>query len=183
MPPRPKKTTPLPPLKVRQEPPTLDEAIIAARCLADDEDQIAEIAAGLMGVTHPGGEDQDRRVAAPDADLRRDHGGIGAGRRHVRRRTPTFDREAGVRRGRAAADGEAALTGLPVGDPARLGFCPDRLGRIAGWMDGYVDSGRLPGMLTVVMRGGEIAGCAPAGSPMSSGNDRCARTPSSASTR
>ena len=44
MPPRPKKTTPLPPLKVRQEPPTLDEAIIAARCLADDEDQIAEIA-------------------------------------------------------------------------------------------------------------------------------------------
>lgn len=51
MPPRPKKTTPLPPLKVRQEPPTLDEAIIAARCLADDDEQIAEIAAGLMGVT------------------------------------------------------------------------------------------------------------------------------------
>lgn len=50
VPPRPKKTTPLPPLKVRQEPPTLDEAIVAARCLADDDDQIAEIAAGLMGV-------------------------------------------------------------------------------------------------------------------------------------
>lgn len=50
MPARPKKSQPLPPLKVRQEPPTLDEAIVAARCLADDEDQIAEIAAGLMGV-------------------------------------------------------------------------------------------------------------------------------------
>jgi CubicO group peptidase (beta-lactamase class C family) len=49
------------------------------------------------------------------------------------------------------------LTGLTVGDPARLGFCPDRLGRIAGWMDRYVEGGRLPGMLTLVMRGGEIA--------------------------
>ncbi len=49
------------------------------------------------------------------------------------------------------------MTGLAVGDPARLGFCPDRLGRIAGWMDRYVESGRLPGMLTLVMRAGEIA--------------------------
>ncbi|MHB2166315.1 hypothetical protein [Alsobacter sp. R-9] len=46
-----KKNQPLPPLKVRQEPPTLEEAIIAARCLADDDEQIAEIAAGLMGVS------------------------------------------------------------------------------------------------------------------------------------
>ncbi len=49
------------------------------------------------------------------------------------------------------------MSGLTVGDPARLGFCPDRLQRIAGWMDGYVASGRLPGMTTLVMRRGEIA--------------------------
>ncbi|MCZ8099035.1 MAG: serine hydrolase, partial [Burkholderiales bacterium] len=49
------------------------------------------------------------------------------------------------------------MTGLTVGDPASLGFCPDRLGRIAGWMDRYVEGGRLPGMLTLVMRRGEVA--------------------------
>ena len=37
------------------------------------------------------------------------------------------------------------------------GFSVQRLERIGGWMKGYVDSGRLPGCLTAVMRRGELA--------------------------
>lgn len=40
----------LPPIRVRREPPTLDEAVAAAQDLADDLDQQVEIAAGLMGL-------------------------------------------------------------------------------------------------------------------------------------
>ena len=36
------------PRRVRHDPPTLDEAIVAARGLTDDVDQQVEIAAGLM---------------------------------------------------------------------------------------------------------------------------------------
>ena len=39
------------PRRVRHDPPTLDEAIFAARGLTDDVDQQVEIAAGLMEVT------------------------------------------------------------------------------------------------------------------------------------
>lgn len=42
-------------------------------------------------------------------------------------------------------------------DPATLGLCPARLSRIDGWMQDYVDDGRLPGCLTAVMRRGELA--------------------------
>lgn len=48
--PRPKKTA-LPPLKVRREPPTLEEAVVAAQGLADDVESQIAIAAGLMGLT------------------------------------------------------------------------------------------------------------------------------------
>jgi hypothetical protein len=39
------------PRRVRDEPPSLDEAIFAARGLTDDPDAQAEIAASLMGVS------------------------------------------------------------------------------------------------------------------------------------
>jgi hypothetical protein len=42
---------PLPPPRVRREPPTIEEAILAAQGLTDDKDALVEIAAGLMGVT------------------------------------------------------------------------------------------------------------------------------------
>src|SRR5688572_9439793 len=42
---------PLPPLRVRQEPPTVDEAVAAAQGLTDDPQEQAEIAAGLMGMS------------------------------------------------------------------------------------------------------------------------------------
>jgi hypothetical protein len=40
----------LPPIRVRREPPTLDEAVAAAQGLTDDLRQQAEIAAGLMDI-------------------------------------------------------------------------------------------------------------------------------------
>jgi hypothetical protein len=45
------KSKPLPPIRVRWEPPTIDEAVVAAQGLTDDLQQQAEIAAGLMGVS------------------------------------------------------------------------------------------------------------------------------------
>lgn len=41
-------------------------------------------------------------------------------------------------------------------EPESLGLSTGRLARIGGWMDGYVDSGKLPGCLTAVMRRGEL---------------------------
>ena len=41
-------------------------------------------------------------------------------------------------------------------EPESLGLSSGRLARIDGWMDGYVDSGKLPGCLTAVMRRGEL---------------------------
>lgn len=40
----------LPPIRVRREPPTLDEAVAAARDLADELEHQVEIAAGLIGL-------------------------------------------------------------------------------------------------------------------------------------
>lgn len=40
----------LPPIKVRREPPTLDEAIVAAQGLAEDVEQQVAIVAGLMAL-------------------------------------------------------------------------------------------------------------------------------------
>jgi hypothetical protein len=41
---------PLPPVRVRRDPPTLEEAVFAAQGLSDDLRGQVEIAAGLMGV-------------------------------------------------------------------------------------------------------------------------------------
>lgn len=46
----PKSFQDLPPIRVRREPPTVDEAVAAAQDLADDLDQQVEIAAGLIGL-------------------------------------------------------------------------------------------------------------------------------------
>ena len=40
----------LPPIRVRREPPTVNEAVAAAQDLADDVEQQVEIAAGLIGL-------------------------------------------------------------------------------------------------------------------------------------
>ena len=45
---------------------------------------------------------------------------------------------------------------LPMGAPADAGFSEERLGRIAPAMQAYVDDGRLPGVVTMVARGGKI---------------------------
>ena len=41
--------------------------------------------------------------------------------------------------------------------PEKLGLCAQRLARIGPWMRGWVDSGRLPGMVTLVARRGRVA--------------------------
>jgi len=41
--------------------------------------------------------------------------------------------------------------------PASVGMSADRLERIGGWMDAYVDSGKLPGCMTLVARHGQVA--------------------------
>ena len=40
------------PRRVRKEPPTIEEALIAAEAMTDDPAQRVEIAASLMGVSH-----------------------------------------------------------------------------------------------------------------------------------
>ncbi|NNM74326.1 hypothetical protein HJG44_18365 [Enterovirga sp. DB1703] len=51
---------PLPPPRVRREPPTIEEAIVAAQGLTDDVQAQIEIAAGFMGVS----EDEVRPLVA-----------------------------------------------------------------------------------------------------------------------
>jgi len=46
---------------------------------------------------------------------------------------------------------------LPLVSPEQVGLSAARLSRISGWMKGWVDSGRLPGLLVGVMRRGELA--------------------------
>ncbi len=46
---------------------------------------------------------------------------------------------------------------LPLAAPDQVGLSAARLGRITQWMQGWVDSGRLPGMTVAVMRKGELA--------------------------
>jgi len=59
-----------------------------------------------------------------------------------------------------------------VDRPETLGFDAARLGRIRGWMEGYVAGGRYPFACTVIARRGEIAYCDYLGS-----RDLAARTP------
>ncbi|MBY0318013.1 MAG: beta-lactamase family protein [Reyranella sp.] len=46
---------------------------------------------------------------------------------------------------------------LPLVAPEQVGLSAARLDRVCKWMHGWVDSGRLAGMVTVVMRRGELA--------------------------
>ena len=46
---------------------------------------------------------------------------------------------------------------LPLTTPEEVGLSATRLARISTWMKGWVDSGKLPGMLVAVMRKGELA--------------------------
>ena len=49
--PKPNSPRVLPPIRVRQEPPTVEEAIVAAQSLTADLEQQVAIAAGLMGLS------------------------------------------------------------------------------------------------------------------------------------
>jgi CubicO group peptidase (beta-lactamase class C family) len=46
---------------------------------------------------------------------------------------------------------------LPLVAPEQVGLSAERLGRVRKWMDQWVESGRLAGMVTVVMRRGQVA--------------------------
>jgi CubicO group peptidase (beta-lactamase class C family) len=46
---------------------------------------------------------------------------------------------------------------LPLVAPEQVGLSAQRLDRVRKWMNGWVDSGRLAGMVTAVMRRGELA--------------------------
>ena len=46
---------------------------------------------------------------------------------------------------------------LPLVSPEQVGLSAARLARISGWMKGWVDSGKLPGLLVAIMRRGELA--------------------------
>jgi len=63
-------------------------------------------------------------------------------------------------------DGVSALQSLsgagsaapaPIVRPAAVGMSAERLARIGPWMEGYVESGKLAGCLTLVARHGQIA--------------------------
>ena len=56
---------PLPPLRVRHEPPTLDEAVEAALGVTDDLQLQAEFAAELMGLQADDVMPPSRRPSAP----------------------------------------------------------------------------------------------------------------------
>ena len=45
---------------------------------------------------------------------------------------------------------------LPLVAPEQVGLSAQRLGRIGTWMKGWVDSGKLPGMVVCVMRKGQL---------------------------
>jgi CubicO group peptidase (beta-lactamase class C family) len=46
---------------------------------------------------------------------------------------------------------------LPLVTPEQVGLSAARLARVSEWMKGWVDSGKLPGLLVAVMRRGELA--------------------------
>ena len=46
---------------------------------------------------------------------------------------------------------------LPLVSPEQVGLSAARLARVSTWMKGWVDSGKLPGLLVAVMRRGELA--------------------------
>src|SRR6185437_2743018 len=53
--------------------------------------------------------------------------------------------------------GGIAMDTLPLVSPEQVGLSAARLARVSEWMKGWVDSGKLPGLLVAVMRRGELA--------------------------
>ena len=53
--------------------------------------------------------------------------------------------------------GAASAQGLPTGRPDQLGFSAERLERIGRVMQEYVDSGRVAGVVALVLRHGQVA--------------------------
>ncbi|MAY82480.1 MAG: hypothetical protein CL930_17065 [Deltaproteobacteria bacterium] len=45
---------------------------------------------------------------------------------------------------------------LPIGDPAEMGFMPERINKIGSLIDNEVSSGRLPGAATIIARQGKV---------------------------
>lgn len=60
-----------PPVRVRYDPPTLEEAVFAAQGLTDDIDHQAEIAAELMGVTLEDAREMVAKAAVKAASAKR----------------------------------------------------------------------------------------------------------------
>ena len=52
--------------------------------------------------------------------------------------------------------GSILAQGLPGGSPLESGFSPDRLKRIDRIVQEYVDSGRIPGAIALIARGGSV---------------------------
>jgi CubicO group peptidase (beta-lactamase class C family) len=57
----------------------------------------------------------------------------------------------------AAANPGRADEPIPVANPERLGFSPERLQRLTDTYQGYVDRGELPGAVLLIARGDQIA--------------------------
>ena len=85
--PKPKSTRVLPPIRVRQEPPTVEEAIVAAQTLTPDLEQQVEIAAGLIGLSaeavRPCVLKAPPLISSPSTGSRRGYSGTGTGMRAV----------------------------------------------------------------------------------------------------
>ncbi len=47
-------------------------------------------------------------------------------------------------------------TPLPAGDPEQLGFIPERLARLGPAMQRFVDEGKVPNLVTLVARHGQV---------------------------
>lgn len=91
--------------RVRNDPPTLTEALVAAQGFTDDRDGQAEIAAGLMGVPVAEAKAElrrlapDRRATATMVTSARDKGGVRTviiERKTSRRPTPPSSRPGGA---------------------------------------------------------------------------------------
>ena len=75
-----RKWDPLRPVRVRRDPPTLEEAVVAVQGLSDDIEEQVEIASGLMGVPQ-----EEVRPVIASAPLRRRPAVSSAARARCRR--------------------------------------------------------------------------------------------------
>jgi len=104
------KTKPRPPVRVRHDPPTLEEAVIAAQGLTDDLDHQAAIAAELMAVGIEEARDMVQKAAvraaatkrAAPAEVAFTTNRSGTQRAVVVERKPSMDRKAAYQSDRAS---------------------------------------------------------------------------------